>query len=97
MEDRWETDYRQKSMQRAGNIDRSRPKVMTASMVLSIIGGSLIGFAFLLYIFGSFARLADDGYDYNEFPYFLMNIGHALFWAGSGLIGIGIVLALKKR
>ncbi|MEA3558208.1 MAG: hypothetical protein U9R75_03045, partial [Candidatus Thermoplasmatota archaeon] len=75
----------------------SRPKVMTASMILSIIGASIIGFGFLLYVSGSIARLADGGYDYDVFPFFLMNIGHAFFWAGSGLIGIGIVLALKKR
>ncbi|MFO8050488.1 MAG: hypothetical protein R6V01_02165 [Thermoplasmatota archaeon] len=76
---------------------RKRPKVMTASMVLAIIGGSLIGLAFVLYIFGSLIALGEGGYTYTDFSYFLMNMGRAFSWAGFGLLGLGIVLALKRR
>lgn len=97
MNDQWNNRYQNTNINRQFEIPRNKPKIMTASMVLGIIGGSLIGMAFFIELLAGFSWLGDDGYSYNTFPSFLASMARAFFYSGIGLFGIGIILALKKR
>ena len=74
-----------------------KPKAMTASTILVIIGCSIIGIAFLLGMVGSMSYISMGMYDESRTAYGMIHIATSVFWLGLGLNSLGILLALKRR
>jgi hypothetical protein len=65
-----------------------------ASLVLAIIGASVIGVAAFINIISG-ASYANEGY--NEMFAFGIYMAESLFWVGIALFAFGIIVALRRR